>query len=235
MFQLKKFTVNDANCAMKVGTDGILLGAWVTIKTEQTNVLDVGTGSGIITLMLAQRFNFIQIDAIEIDTKASEQCLENFINSDWNDRLHIKNTSFQDYVKSEHKSKFDLIISNPPFFETHQQIDEKSRNFARNNQSLPFDVLIKGCKELLKKDGQIALIFPYQNFDLVVNLALQQQLFLQKVCHVKGKPNSNYKRSLVVFGFEKLVVKEEILILKNIDNTLSEIYKNLVKDFYLNL
>ena len=148
-FIFKQFKIQQDNTAMKVGTDGVLLGAWADSENA-TNILDIGTGTGLIALMLAQRNLKANITAIEIDEQASLQASENFNNSPWEIRLSIKNLKLQDFVVEE---KFDLIVSNPPFFNNTFQANSSERNIARQTETLSFNELLKNTASLLSENG----------------------------------------------------------------------------------
>ncbi len=143
---------------MKVGTDGVLLGAWADCDNAK-RILDIGTGTGLIALMMAQRSQ-AQIDAIEIDEHASEQAIENVNRSPWASRVNVINKSLQDYSKVENKA-YDLIVSNPPYFQNSMFAPDKKRTDARHNSNLELEDLLKGAKKLLSNDGKLSIILPY--------------------------------------------------------------------------
>ena len=147
-FKFKQFTINQDRCAMKIGTDGVLLGAWTSIETNPFSILDIGAGTGIIALMLSQRSNAENIEAIEIDANAYEQCVENFEASPWADRLFCYHAGLDELVE-EIDEQYDLIVSNPPFFSEEVSSGNDARDKARQNQSLPFDELLNGVSKLL--------------------------------------------------------------------------------------
>ena len=147
---------------MKVGTDGVLLGAWCSLENYPKKILDIGTGTGIISLMLAQRSSAITIDGVEIDTSAYMQTVDNFENSDWSDRLYCYNASFQKFADDTHNEKetYDLIVSNPPFYTDDYITKNSSRNKARFTTSLTFKQLIAGVSKILSKSGFFSTIIP---------------------------------------------------------------------------
>ena len=158
MFQFKQFTIEQDKCAMKIGTDGVLLGAWTSIETEPFAILDIGAGTGILSLMLAQRCYAGIIDAIEIDDDAYEQCVENFEASPWADRLFCYHASLEEFA-DEIEDKYDLILSNPPFFSEDYKTESEQRDLARFSDAMPFEHLIESVSKLLSEDGVFALLF----------------------------------------------------------------------------
>ena len=237
-FKFKQFTINQDKCAMKIGTDGVLLGAWTksTITEEPFNVLDIGTGTGVISLMIAQQFASTQIEALEIDENAFEQAVENFENSPWNDRLFCYHASFQEFFAEVDDEKYDLIVSNPPFFNASQKSDDKQRNIARFEDALPFEHLLFGTSKLLSENGTAAFIIPNDQEGKFLQIAEKMHLFPQSITHVQGNANSPIKRSLIKLSFKKLShVSSATLILEKERHIYTEDYKKLVKEFYLNL
>jgi len=160
MFKFKRFTIEDSDCAMKVCTDSCILGAWVH-SNEAKSILDIGAGSGLLSLMLAQRFDNATITAIEIDEKASEQCKLNFENSPWKTNLEVINQDFNTYSSNE---KFDLIVSNPPFYEHNLKSTNVQKNIAHHAQNLSFKDLIIGVEKLLSNEGKFFVLLPAQTF-----------------------------------------------------------------------
>lgn len=235
-FHFKHFSVQQDRCAMKIGTDGVLLGAWTNLQHRPSSVLDIGSGTGVIALMMAQRSDAELIDALEIDEKAYEQCVENFENSPWNDRLFCYHAAFDEFV-AEMDEKYDLIISNPPFFESPKSEASLSseRKKARFNDSLPFKELVKGAAALLSEKGRFSVIVPYQDEEEFVNFALAEKLILQKVTRVKGNPESGLKRSLLQFGFQEKEVQEDELTIETKRHHYTPEYRELTKDFYLKM
>ena len=157
-FKFKQFSVNQDNCAMKVGTDGVLLGAWCDVESAKM-VLDIGTGTGLIALMIAQRTDCALIDAVEIDKSAYVQASGNFKDSRWCGRIGVFNLDFKQYV-DECNTKYDLIVSNPPYFENSLKSSNLERTMARHTDSLSFDELLHGASMLLSESGIISLIVP---------------------------------------------------------------------------
>ena len=214
---------------MKVGTDGVLLGAWS--KAIEGNVLDIGTGTGLIALMLAQRTKIALIDAIEIDEAASKEAQNNFNNSDWKERLISINSSLQDFHPQK---KYDLIISNPPFFINATKAPEANRNNARHTDNLSFDELLSSVNRLLADTGIFSLILPINEANHFIELALQSKFYLNRKCLVKPNPTKAAKRVLMEFSFsEKEIVEEELTIETENRHEYTKEYISLTKDFYL--
>lgn len=232
-FQFKEFSVQQDQCAMKIGTDGVLLGAWATVKNE-FSTLDLGTGTGVISLMLAQRSDAEIIDAIEIDGPAFEQAVQNFENSPWSDRLFCYHASLQEFAE-EIDDKYDLIISNPPFYTDANPSENKERSLARFEDAMPFEHLANAAAQLLTPNGIFSLVIPFKEEATFTEIAKQNNLHLNRVCRVKGTATSSIKRSLMEFSFEESSIIEESLTLEISRHHYTDAYKNLVKDFYLKL
>ena len=222
---------------MKVGTDGVLLGAWCSIENYPKKILDIGTGTGIISLMLAQRSSAITIDGVEIDTSAYMQTVDNFENSDWSDRLYCYNASFQKFADDTHNEKetYDLIVSNPPFYTEDYITKNSSRNKARFTTSLTFKQLIAGVSKILSKSGFFSTIIPFKEESTFISLAEQHRLYLNKICRVKGNKNSDIKRSLLTFSFYKKEINETNLTIENSRHKYTKEYVELTNSFYLKM
>lgn len=236
-FKFKEFTIHQDKTAMKIGTDGVLLGAWCAVENYPDTILDIGSGTGIISLMLAQRADAMNIDAIEIDEKAYEQTVENFEQSDWGDRLYCYNTTFQEFADeiAEEEETYDLIVSNPPFYTDEFESDDAARNKARFTSSLSFEELVSGVVKILSSDGTFAVIIPFKEEENFINLAKARGLFLNRVCHVQGNATSEIKRSLLEFSFHSSEIKKEHLIIEIERHKYTEEYIDLTKDFYLKM
>ncbi len=231
MFQFKQFTIRQNNCAMKVGTDGVLLGAWTNLDNV-FNILDVGTGTGLIALMLAQRYRHAIIDALEIEKNAYKQAVENVKNSPWNNRIQVIHSSLQTF-KSE--KKYDVIVSNPPYFSHSLKNPNIFRTTARHNDSLSSSELIIHAKKLLKSDGKLAVIFPATEALLLQKQAIDEGFHISKLTKVIPKTNAETKRLLMEFSLlPTTYIENEIVIEKGERHNYSDDYKKLTKDFYLN-
>ena len=161
MFQFKQFSIQQDRCAMKIGTDGVLLGAWCPVGHHPFSILDVGAGTGVIALMLAQRSSAEQIDAIEIEEEAYEQCVDNFENSPWGDRLFCFHAGLDEFM-DEPEDEYDLIVSNPPFYTDDYKSEDAARDLARFVDALPFEDLIEAASLLLSEKGVLAVIIPFK-------------------------------------------------------------------------
>ena len=233
-FQFKQFTISQDKCAMKIGTDGVLLGAWTSVDNNPFSILDIGSGTGVLSLMLAQRSLAQQIEAIEIDDDAYEQCSENFENSPWNDRLFCYHASLLEFVE-EVDDEFDLIICNPPFYSEDYKTDNKSRDLARFNDAMPFEHLIYAVVNLLAEHGIFSVVIPFKEEEKFIELASKVGLFVNRSLHVKGHPDSETKRILIEFSFRETDIETSELIIETSRHQYTEDYINLTKDFYLKM
>ena len=214
---------------MKVGTDGVLLGAWTT--TTEGPILDIGAGTGLIAIMLAQRTKTALIDAIEVEDAASLQAQDNIETCSWKNRISIHHLPIQ---KFEPNITYDLIISNPPFFLTSTKAPNQERNTARHTDTLSFNDLIVSVIRLLSPNGIFSLILPINEADLFSSLAKSQSLFLNKKCTVKPNPTKPAKRVLMEFSFStKEMIETELTIETVTRHQYTKEYICLTKDFYL--
>lgn len=235
MFTFKKFAVEQDRCAMKIGTDGVLLGAWTPITNNPFSVLDIGAGTGIIALMLAQRTNAEQIDALEIDEEAYEQAVENFENSPWSDRLFCFHAGLDEFIE-EPEDEYDLIVSNPPFYSEDYKTDNEQRDLARFQDAMPFEDLIEAADLLLSENGIFAVIIPFKEEEKFLALATEFELYPFKITHVKGTPTTEIKRSLLALSRNETtdLLVDELIIEISRHNYTPE-YIALTKDFYLKM
>ena len=232
-FQFKQFTVWHDKCAMKVGTDGVLLGAWANIQNCR-HILDIGTGTGLIALMLAQRCN-AQIDAIDIDKEACEQARENVSSSPFSDRIHISHISFNEYACSC-LSKYDLIVSNPPYFVDSLKCSEEKRRMARHTDTLQLNDLIKYSNQLLVADGRIALVLPFEQLDILQTISLKNKLYPCRKTNVIPKPEATPKRLLIELSHKIMLLPDTSnLIIEKSRHQYTDEYKALTQNFYLKM
>ena len=236
-FQFKEFTIHQDKTAMKVGTDAVLLGAWCTVDNYLDSILDIGAGTGVISLMIAQRSDAMTIDAVEVDENAYEEAVENFEKSDWGDRLYCYNCTFQEFADeiAAEEERYDLIVSNPPFYTDNFESDDVSRNKARFTSSLSFEELIFGISKILSENGIFSTIIPFKEEINFIKMAKEHHLFLNKVCRVQGNTNSEVKRSLLAFSFQETELEETHLIIEIARHQYTEDYIKLTKDFYLKM
>lgn len=233
MFKFKQFQIHQERCAMKVGTDGVLLGAWS--RATEGNVLDIGTGTGLIALMLAQRTQTALIDAIEIDVSSAEQAKENVADSPWNDRVSIQCKSVQEFAEGR-TELYDLIVSNPPFFNNAYKAPDTSRNTARHTDELPPQDLIQISSQLLKDNGLLSLILPVEEGRQIIDMAKDNGLHLHRICKVHAKPDYPEKRWLMELGKTPVEkpLETKLIIEEGGRHQYSDAYIDLTKDFYLN-
>jgi len=219
---------------MKVGTDSILLGSWVNIAEEDHSVLDIGAGTGVLALMMAQRSNAGLIDAIEIEAGAYEQCVTNFEASPWSDRLFCYHCSLEEFI-AEIEDTYDLILSNPPFHSEDIQSTDFARHSARHSQSLPFKVLLQAVSQLLKPQGTFSVIIPATAVDSFCEEAKNHGLFVRRRTRVRAHPKAVFKRALLEFGKTKESAIEDEITISDDSGNYTEVYTDLTKDFYKNL
>lgn len=232
MFYFKQFKIEDNRCAMKVGTDGVLLGAWVDVAQANT-VLDVGTGSGVIALMLAQRTSAeARIDAIEVDKNSAEQALENVRQSPWGKKIIVHHSPLQGFRSSK---KYDLIVSNPPYFNNSLPPPERARADARHTDTLSHHELLAHSKQLLAPSGRLAVVLPFAEGKAFISMASITGLFCVRQCSFYSRQGKPQERWLLEFALEPRTIKTEKLLLFADDNNWSEDYKDLTRDFYLKL
>lgn len=230
-FRFKQFTVEQERCAMKVGTDGVLLGAWVSIPAATARVLDIGTGTGLIALMAAQRAPMAYVDAVEIENEAAEQAKENVKNSPWSNRVAVFETAVQEFAP---QYTYDIIVSNPPYFIRSLKNESLKKSIARHNDMLPLGELAASVKRLLAADGIFAAILPYEEANLFIAEAAGEDLFLQRRLDVRGRKAKPVKRVLMEFARKPAErVDEKEIYLENEDNSRSRAYSLLTADFYL--
>ena len=230
-FVFKQFKILQDKCAMKVGTDAVLLGAWVNTSNAKT-ILDIGTGTGIIALMLAQKSGAI-IDAIDIDKNAFMQAVENITDCQWKERIHIHHISLQQY-STDCNHQYDLIVSNPPYFIDSSKALEESRTSARHTDHLPFSDLLDGVLNLLNSTGTFYVILPTKESQMFREMAEEQKLFLTRVTRVVTRTDKPEKRLLMQFEFTKKTIEENFLTIeKDEHHSYTDEYKELTKDYYL--
>lgn len=233
-FEFKKFKIRQDKSAMKVGTDAVLLGAWV-IPNGSTNILDIGTGTGILALMLAQKSN-ANIVAIDIDKDSTEQAKINVAESIFSTQIQVEHTSFQDLALRQTK-KFDLIVSNPPFFVDSLKSNNDGRTIARHNDLLSFEDLLNGVKKLLADKGKFCLILPKNEAMQFRDLAKSKGLYLSKLMRIRTRSEKETeKRHLMQFEFKETEFSESTLVIEEgPSRNYTEEYKEFTKDYYLNI
>ena len=228
-FTFKQFEINHEGCAMKVGTDGVLLGAWCECGSAR-RIADIGTGTGLIALMCAQRNSTATIDALDIDHSAAECARANVAHSAWSGRIRVIETAVQDFTCEE---RYDLIVSNPPYFSETLQSPDPSRAVARHNCSLPHRDLIDAAKRLLTDEGRMALILPSDEARRFAMQAVVAGLYLCRRCEVVTKRGATPKRTMSEWSLSACETEHQQLILAADDGQRSEEYKHLTEEFYL--
>lgn len=213
---------------MKVGTDGVLLGAWVGLDGTETHILDVGTGTGVIALMLAQRSGAALIEGIDIDAPSVEEASDNFRESPWGARL---SASLQDF-RTIDSFPYELIVSNPPYFVNALKAPQQRRSDARHTDMLPFSDLVKGVLANLAPDGRFGVVLPSAEAEKFISEARGNGLYLNRICKVKTTPDREPKRVLMEFAKKRNELLEEELVIQD-DNGFTDEYKALTKDFYI--
>lgn len=234
VFRFKQFQVEQDGAAMKVGTDGVLLGAWAPLPETPDRLLDVGSGNGLLALMLAQRCPSGDIEAVEIDPGAYVQCVENFEASPWADRLFCYHCSWMEFA-AETEDRYQAIVSNPPFHQEQVKSNEPGRDLARREEALPFAGLVEGVDRLLAPEGLFSLILPYSSEAEFIRLAGGQDLYPMRILRVRGRAGVPVKRSLICFGRRQVPVLQEELIIERGRHEYTEAYKNLTRNFYLKM
>lgn len=236
-FQFKQFTIAQNRCAAKIGTDGVLLGAWTSLDHQPDSILDIGTGTGVIALMLAQRSQAQTIDALELDEDAYEQATENFEASNWGDRLFCYHAHLYEFA-TEIEEQYDLIVSNPPFYESEYKTNDIARDQARFDDAMPFELLLGAVQNLLSPEGCFSVILPFHREQEFIQLAERGGLVPNRITHIQGTPTAEIKRSMMEFGFRERVqsnpITNNLTIEKSRHNYTSQ-YKTLVQDFYLKM
>lgn len=232
-FEFKKFKIKQDKCAMRVSTDAVLLGAWV-IPNGSTSILDIGTGTGVIALMLAQKSN-ASILAIDIDKESTEQARLNVAESIYSDKVNVVHASFQDLVKTSDQ-KFNLIVTNPPYFIDSLKNTSETRSTARHTDSLSFEDLINGVKKLLDEKGKFCLILPKNEAALFREMAQLKGLYLSKLLRIRTRfEKESEKRHLMQFEFKESEFSESTLVIeKDSHRNYTQEYKDLTKDYYIN-
>jgi tRNA1Val (adenine37-N6)-methyltransferase len=234
-FRFKQFIIQQEHSAMKVGTDGVLLGAWAGGE-DHMKALDIGTGTGLIALMMAQRFPALYIDAVEIDKFSCIDAKKNIMDSPWSTRIDLFCMSFQDFQSKAKKSSYDLILSNPPYFIASLKPDNESRARARHDKDLSLKELMDISAELLTPEGILAIIIPSDLHNETIKLAGESNLYPQRKLWIKPTTEKMTNRLLVEFSFKNQQAIEEELIIEEFGrHKYSDYYISLTRDFYLKM
>ena len=229
-FKFKQFNVQQSNAAMKIGTDGILLGAWANVALAK-RALDIGTGTGVIALMQTQKNSTVNVDAIEVDSTACIDAEQNFTKSPWKNRLHLFHSALENFNPAY---KYDTIISNPPFFENSILSKSKKRTLARHSASLHYSQVLSFAKNQLTPEGNICLILPFSEEEKCIKIATDLGFFMNRICNVFPKKNKKQHRTLIEFSsLPNNLVNETLVIEKEERHNYTEEYRSLTKDFYI--
>jgi len=227
-FHFKQFSVHHHRSSMKIGTDALLLGAWCKVEGK-TNILEVGCGCGVISLMLAQRNSQAQILAIDLDLPSVEESNENFDASPWAERLNAQQHNF---MEAELTETIDLIVSNPPFFSNALESPKNSRNNARHSVTFDRALFFRKCKEITFDNGKIAIIVPFEDAIVWTKIASEFHLHTNRIMEVKDTKDRDSKRIMIEFGKEQVQLESETLILKE-NKTFSRDYVQLLNEFQI--
>ncbi len=233
-FQFKQFTIQQENCAMKVTTDACLFGAWsaaICRHLSANSILDIGTGTGLLSLMLAQKTN-ATIHAVEVDENAITQAQQNFQKSCWNNRLQTHHSSIQLFTQ-KNNSQFDFVIINPPFYQHDLKSSNKQKNMAHHSTLLSLEELINCIKKLLHSKSYFSILLPYARADYFLQLA--KDFYLVERVNVKQTPNHTYFRTMLLFGMQPSIVIEKNIIIKQSEKKYSFEFTELLKNYYLYL
>lgn len=230
MFRFKKFAVEQDRCAMKVGTDGVLLGAWASVEPADRRILDIGTGTGVIALMLAQRSR-AHVTALDIDADSAFQARANADASPWSDRIGVVCSRVQEFAPC---AKFDLVVSNPPFYDASLLPSDAARAVARHTAALPFTDLIEAAVRLTASEGRFAVILPFAEAAHFL-AAASSRLWLVRRTDVRTTPRRGVRRSLMEFSFRPpaggALYRE--LVIQDAERAFTPDYRALTRDFYL--
>ena len=231
VFQFKYFSVNQSRSALKVGTDAMVLGTLISTDHKKVG-LDIGSGTGVLSLMVAQKNPEISVDAVELELESFNDCTENFTNSPWRNRL---NAIALDFLEMQTEKKYDLIFSNPPFFENSQENIEKAKTMARHTKSLPLDLLFEKVANLLDSNGSFWVILPFSAEKRAIQLANTAGLILIDEFIIEGKPAQAVR---IVFHFQQAkkdksaAVNMHTFLIRNADNSYSNQYKKATAAFH---
>lgn len=231
-FDFKRFRVEQSGAAMKVGTDGALLGAWARLEGTEERILDIGTGTGVIALMMAQRCPRATVDAVEIDPDAARQAQENVLGSPWPERIRIHNQSIQDFAQQT-DVRYDRILCNPPFFVRSLKAPDALRSMARHADTLSFDELARAVERLLASDGRFSTVYPTEEASVFQEIAKTKGLYLNRLMRVRGTPRVAFKRIFMGFSRRETAIEEKELTIETAPQQFTEDYMRLTSDFYL--
>jgi tRNA1Val (adenine37-N6)-methyltransferase len=229
-FNFKQFSIQQNNCAMKVSTDACIFGAWLTANTSDNSALDIGTGTGLLSLMIAQRYPQLQIDALEINEDAFLQAKQNIENSAFAKQIKIIKTDVKLFNPSQ---QYDFVFSNPPFYENDLSTTDLAKNLAKHSIGLTLQELFACAKKLVKQSGQFAIILPSYRNKESISIAEKNNLFLDKTLHIKHNQAKLFTKEIQVYSFQKKQLLQSNLVIKNIDNNYTDAMHQLMEPYYL--
>ena len=230
MFHFKEFSISQEVSSMKVGTDSVILGAWTPAYQPQ-RILDIGAGTGILSLMMAQRFPQALIHSIEIDAETAQECKQNITSSPWKGRITVFQTDIRDFSAS---NSYDLILSNPPFFSEDTHSPNQKRSLARASHSLPFAQLLNCVNKFLSPKGTFSVVIPYKEETSFLQEATYYSLYPLQKLYLKGTPSSPIKRSFLLLSRQQVTqILTKLLIVEKERHQYTEEYQELTKNFYL--
>ncbi|HZX57377.1 MAG TPA: methyltransferase [Mucilaginibacter sp.] len=232
IFKFKQFDVDQTGCALKINTDGVLIGT-LTDAGNPSSILDIGTGTGVIALMLAQKFTSAKIDAVEIDPLAAGTAEKNFANSPFSERLGIYPLSFEDFFMRNRDKKYDMIVSNPPFYINSLKSPQANKELAKHTDKDFFERLIRSAAEHLTPQGTFWLILPIDIEQLISTLSSGNTLFPQRIIRIQSFPHSDAHRIIMSFGFNEVSTEITKLSIYQAENCYSDEYKKLLQPYFI--
>ena len=234
VFRFKQFSLSHSRSTMKIGTDAVLLGAWTPVKDNCQQILEIGCGCGVISLMLAQRSN-AAITGIDIDASSVEEAMENAQNSPWKNRIDFQHISAQAFCVEENKQRFDLIVSNPPFFEDSLKSPFEKRNLSRHTDTLSFDELAECVNYCLSDLGNFAVILPAKESDRIISSCHTYNLSCTCILQILPFTSKPANRVILLFSRQKQAMKTRNLAIRDSDGNYSHEYRQLTEEFYVNI
>lgn len=233
-FRFQRFAIEDDQCGMKIGTDAVLLGAWANAQRKE-RILDIGTGCGLIALMLSQRTekNATRIDAIDQDENAAIQAAENVANSPWPDRIVVSHQPLQEFDSAEHAGLYDLCVCNPPYFSDCSPSFDSQKSAARHTVALTHEQLLNCSNRLLQPGGKLCVVLPYDQLDSILSTARQANFFLHRQTSVRPLPEAPFKRVLLEFGLQESEIERDELVIEVRRHEFSADYEALTGQFHL--
>lgn len=230
-FRFKQFTIQQDKTAMKVCTDACLFGACLAAKVDAERVLDIGAGTGLLSLMYAQKHPGAYMDAIEIEENAFAQAKENAANTPWNECIRIYHCGLQQYVPTA--IQYDLILSNPPFFDNDLKSNDHARNTAMHSTRLSLTEIFSFAKKYLEEHGKLALLLPFHRTQEAENTATESGFFLLEKLLVRQTTQHSFFRSILVFAKEEQPIQTKEITIKNVENQYDTAFADMLKDYYL--